>query len=264
MSDDVAAQAAEMLLAARRNRKTIDGLPPGLKPADEAQAYRIQAAYVPMIAKLSGGKPVGRKIGATNPQTQANMGITQPFRGILLSPFVHDTPARIPAEEMFIRVLEVELAFRVGEDIAPSATPWNEKTVAAKLAAILPAIEVVDSRYTQFTQAGGLQLAADNAAAGHWVRGPERTDWRDWDLTDYKVSLSVNGEVKEQGSSAAVLGNPLTAMAWLANSLGKAGETIKAGELITTGTCTKPLGVAKGDKAVADLGRLGQVSVEFV
>jgi len=264
MHRNAAAEAAELLMAAHRSRKPIDSLPPGLKPADEAAAYRIQAAFVPMIARHYGGTRIGRKIGASDPRIQASLGIVQPFHGVLLSCFAHPSPARIPADRFIVRVLEVELAFRVGADIAPAGAPWDERSIAPKLAAILPALEVVDSRYTRFLEAGGLQLAADNAVAGHWVYGPERTDWRDLDLADYEVSLSVNGELKERGSSAAVLGHPLTAMAWLANVLAETGETIGAGEVVTTGTCTKPLAVDGGDEAVADLGRLGLVSATFV
>src|SRR5690606_2842679 len=124
------------------------------------------------------------------------------------------------------------------------------ETIRDAVAAVLPAIEVVDSRFTNWTAVGGLQLIADQAGAGHWVYGEESHNLEDIDLADHPVTLSVNGEVRQRGSSANVLGNPLKSLTWLANDLARNGVTLRAGEVVTTGSCTPAFPAAKGDVAV--------------
>ena len=264
LSQDADARAADTLLEARRNRAPIAGLPDDVRPADEADAYRIQQAYLPKVMALAGGATmVGSKVGATNAAVHQRMSLTQPFRGALLSSVVHASPARIAGDAMMMRVLEVEFAFRMGRDLPATGAPYGQEAVADAIAALVPAIEVVDSRYADWTKAGGLQLIADNASAGHWVYGQEITDWRDIDLADYPVSLTVNGKTVAEGSSANVLGHPLIAMTWLANALAASGDGLKAGQVIASGACTTPVMSQRGDKVVAGFGRLGQVSVDF-
>ena len=263
LNQQAAESAARTLLAARRAMTPIAGLPDAIRPQDEASAYAVQAAYVPMVLEMSGGNAVGYKVGATNDAVQQRMGIVQPFRGLLLSPFVHASPARIPRESCIIRVLEVEFAYRVGRDLPAAGAPYDQAAVKGAMAALLPAIEIVDSRYADWSKAGGLQLIADNASGGHWVYGDAVVDWQGIDLADYKVSLSVNGERKADGSSSNVLGHPLKSMVWLANALAAAGDGLKAGQVVTTGSCTTPVMASPGDSVVADFGPLGQVRVDF-
>jgi len=263
VSQETAARAAAALLEVRRTGERIDGLPEDLKPASLEEAYAIQAAYVPMILDMYGGHRVGHKVGATGPAPQQMLALEAPFRGILLSPFVHRSPAELAAGDTFIRVVESEFAFRLNDDLPAAAAPYDMAAVTAAIASMCISIEVVDLRYTTGMQAGGLQVIADNGGAGHWIEGPPVDDWTAVDLDDHAVSLSINGEVVQEGSSANVLGNPLNSLAWLANDLCLAGDGLRAGDLVITGSCTAPTPADAGALAVADFGVLGQVSVRF-
>jgi len=263
VTQETAVRAAASLAEVRRTGVRIDGLPDGLKPTSLAEAYAIQDAYVPMILELSGGTRAGYKAGATAEAPQQMFGLEAPFRGVLLTPFIHQSPAEIPADACFMRVLEAEFAFRMADDLPPAAAPYDLDAVAGAVGALLTSIEVVDLRYSTGMQAGGLQVIADNGGGGHWVQGNEVADWSAIDLDDYPVSLSINGTVVQQGNSANVLGNPLNSLAWLANDLCMAGGGLRAGDIVTTGTCTAPTPAEPGDEAVADFGDLGQVTVRF-
>src|SRR5690606_17314210 len=147
---------------ARRTRRQIAGLDPD-GPADQDEAYAIQAAtHAGILALAGGGRRIGWKIGATNPQAQAQLGVDAPFHGALLSPFVHAAPAEVPADGFFMRVLEPEIAFRLGRDLPAGGAPYALAAVADAIDAALPAIEIADSRYQDWTRAGALLLIADN------------------------------------------------------------------------------------------------------
>lgn len=260
-----AARAAAMLNDVRTSGAPMEALPSDLTPADAEDAYRIQEAGVAGVLDVAGGGvSVGRKVGATNPTAQEMLGVSEPFQAQLLSPFVLDSPAEIPADDMFMRVMEVEFAFRMGGETTTDGAPYDADSVRPLIAAVVPAIEIVDSRFTDWTSVGGLSVIADQGGGGRWVKGAEITDFAALDFAGYPVSISIDGALRESGTGAAVLGSPLNSLAWLANHLAARGQTLKAGEYVTTGSCTRPFPAAKGETAVADFGDLGQVSVRFI
>jgi 2-keto-4-pentenoate hydratase len=188
--------AAELLLRARRERKLVPGLPAELRPKDLAGAYAIQAATTPrLLSQLGGGRVVGYKVGGTSPESLKMLGLPAPMCGPLLSPLVHDSPARIPAEAFFIRALEMEFGVLLGRDL-PAGRAHTAQSVADAVAAIVPAIEIADTRYDGWPGVGGLQIIADQASAGHWVKGREERNWRGLDLANHAVTFSVNGAEK--------------------------------------------------------------------
>ncbi len=264
MQQELVDCAVALLLEARTGGVRIPGLPENLKPTDTESAYAIQAASLPLILENAGGGAiVGRKVGATNETTQAQLGLSEPFHGVLMSAFVHESPAEIAADSMFMRVLEPEIAFRLGADLPAAGAPYDAASVKPAIATVMGAIEVVDSRYSSGSTVGGLQLIADNASAGHWLHGAECNNIDAIDYTSQPVSLSLNGEVRQEGSTGNALGNSLNALAWLANDLARLGQGLAAGQLVTTGTCTVVVAAEKGDRASADFGPLGRVEVSF-
>ena len=264
MEREAIGRAARLLVEARSDKRRIDALPTELRPTGLAEAYAIQAASLAGILEdAGGGQRLGRKIGCTNAAAQAQLNQNEPFRGALLSPFVHASPATLPADAFFIRMLEPEIAFRLGRDLPAANAPYDAASVKSAIATVMPAIEIVDSRFSDWTTAGGPQLIADNACAGHWVHGTKSPDVEAIDFANHPISISLNGELKERGSSGNALGSSLNALAWLANDLARYGQGLAAGELVTTGTCTSVIPAEKGDVGVADFGALGQVSVSF-
>lgn len=265
MDQTATARAAGILVDARVSRQRIANLPPDCRPDDIATAYRIQTASLEgILNSAGGGRIIGRKIGASNPIHQEMLGLDAPFYGALLSPFIHDSPAEIPADASFMRLLEVEFAFRLSADLPPRDAPYDERSIVAAVATVIPSLEIVDSRYVEWTTIGGLHLIADNAAAGHWVHGVESADLDAIDFTDHATELWINGALREHGNARDVFGNPLAGLAWLANAMIAQGEHLKAGEVVTTGASNPILPAEKGDRVVADFGTLGQVTASFV
>ena len=132
------------------------------------------------------------------------------------------------------------------------------------VAALHVAIEIPDSRFDDFAAAGAPQLVADFACAEFFVLGPAAPDaWRDVDLASHPVAFRVNGTEVSTGSGANVLGDPRIALAWLANDRAERGEPLRAGEVVTTGTCVIPAPVGPDDELEADFGSLGAVGARL-
>lgn len=255
---DVKAAAAE-LLDMRRTQRVEPDLPIDLRPTDLAAAYAVQA----MLVDGLGGDPIGYKCACTSPIAQDALQIDRPLFGRLLSETTSGSGATLDASQFVHRVVEAEFAFRLGSDVEPIVGGHTRDSVAEHIDAVIPAIEIVDYRYESW-MLGALQVAADNAIHGWWVHGDPVTDWRQLDLEANGVEVRRNGDVVTSGSGAAVLGHPLTVMAWLADELPRFGLSMRAGDLVTTGVTTDVFEAQAGDALRADFESVGSVELRFV
>jgi 2-keto-4-pentenoate hydratase len=162
-----------------------------------------------------------------------------------------------------MRVAEPEFAFHMKTDLPARSAPYTMQQVLDAVDTLHPAIEIPDSRFADFAAAGEAQLIADNACAHLFVLGPATTaDWRSLDLVEERPVITMRGQ-QFIGHGKNVLGDPRLALTWLANELRQLGATLKAGRVVTTGTCHPPLPIAAGDFCAVDFGVLGKVSVGF-
>lgn len=249
MTDPVG-EAAALIARARERARPIDGFPDLLRaPAD---GYRVQDA----LARRSG--VAGWKVGALTAFQQRRLGVAQPVAAPLLAPFVKPSPARFAAGAFIHPTVEAEFAFVLGRDLPPRGAGYTADDIGRAVAAICPAIEVVDARVRGATPPP--VAIADFLGNGAFVHGAAQEDWRRFDLRDHPVVLQV-GTRAAAGSSAAILGNPLAAVLILANAQPPVAGGLKAGQIVTTGSCTGITAIEPGEEAVADFGPLGQVRV---
>ncbi len=259
--DMAQAKAASALLVRHwRDGTAIEALPPPLRPADRAEGYLIQA----QLAEPGGAPPYGWKIAATSVAGQNHIGVDGPLAGRLLAAMVHPDGATLPFGANRLRVAEAEFAFRMARDLPPRDAPYNVAEVLDAVATLHPAIEIPDTRFTDVARAGAPQLIADNACAHQFVLGPAATaDWRGLDLAAHRVLGTVGARPPRDGIGSNVLGDPCVALAWLANELSRHGETLRAGQVVTTGTCVVPMEVVAGEAVDAAFGALGRVGMRF-
>lgn len=257
-------KAADLLLQARLNRRQLSKLPDDSLPATLAEAYAIQEALTRRLLAHYGGQQAGYKIACTNEAAQRFLNLDGPFHGPLLSALIHRSSAQLPATDFSMRAIEPEFGFEMAQSLPPRGEAYTREEVTAAVGALLPAIEIVDSRYEAWTTIGAACLIADQAAHGAWVSGERVADWRALDLAAHEARLFINGALNQTGRGAVVLGHPLNALTWLANALREQGRGLKAGDLITTGVCVDEIYEAQpGDVIKADFGVLGVVEVEF-
>jgi 2-keto-4-pentenoate hydratase len=229
------------------------------RPRDRAEGYAIQAA----LEDSSAAALYGWKIAATSTAGQKHINVDGPMAGrILAETLIADGgTASMAGNEM--RVAEPEFAFRMANDLPPRPSPYTVQEVLDAVASLHPAIEIPDSRFSDFVSAGAAQIIADNACAHLFVLGaPTTSNWRALDLVAERPVIRLRGE-SFIGHGKNVLGDPLLALTWLANELRQLGITLRAGQIVTTGTCHPPLPIQAGDVMEADFGVLGKVSVRF-
>lgn len=250
--------ASDLIVAHWRAGTRIAALPPDLAPATRAQGYAIQAhleAHAPLF---------GWKIAATSAAGQAHIGVDGPLAGRLLADHVYAPGALLPWANNYMNVAEAEFAFRMARDLPPRATPYTVAETLDAVATLHPAIEIPDSRFRDFVTVGGPALIADNACAHDFVLGPATmADWRAIDLAAHRATGTVRGGAVHEGIGANVLGDPRVALTWLVNELSAHGITLRAGQIVTTGTCLIPLPIAPGDEIKMDFGLLGTVAARF-
>ena len=259
---DRVSAACEYLLDLRRTKRTVAALPADVVPRSLAEGYEVQDRLVRHLLGESGGTPVGYKIACTSELAQRALGVDGPFFGVLMSQSTHRGPATLRGSDYTVRCAEAEFGFEMAEDV-PAGPAYTAETITDFIGSALPSIEIVDHRYDNWQTVGAPSLLADNAIHGAWVPGEPYAGWRDLDFARHPVVLTVNGEKSFPGSGAAVLGNPLTVVAWLANELPRFGRQLRRGDRITTGVTTDIYLAQPGDHLAADFGPLGRVSMAF-
>jgi 2-keto-4-pentenoate hydratase len=253
----------QLLCDARTKHLRLAELPEAVRPKTPEEAYRCQDILVQQLLDHYGGAGIGYKIACTNVTAQRQLNVDGPFHGRMTSAFCFDNPARIGAEQFFMRVVEAEFAFRMARDLPPVSADRSIVEVGKAVEGVLPSIEIVDSRFDDWTTIGVLSLIADNACHAAWVKGSLVEDWRGIDLAAQTVRLTVNGNLHREGSGGAVLGHPLNALTWLANQLSAQGRGLKAGQYVTTGVTMEVYMGQRGDQITADFGPLGAVKLAF-
>lgn len=261
---DVALAAARLLWSHRQAGTAIDALPTTLRPADRVAGHAIQAR----LPEVAGRPVVGWKIAATSPSGQAHIGVDGPLAGCVLAGLVDTDGTTVSLAGNRMCVAEPEFAFRFGRALAPRAAPYTAAQVLDAVDALLPAVEVPNSRFADFARAGEAQLIADDACANRFVLGtPAVFDGRSLDLRAHRVRAEVcdaGGRCwTREGDGTAVLGDPCLALAWLVNELSSLGVAVEAGQFVSTGTCMTPLKVRPGDRVQVDYGVLGRVTAHF-
>jgi 2-keto-4-pentenoate hydratase len=252
-------EAATRLLAAYETRKAIAPLTATYEDMTLDDAYAVQLAQV--AEHTSAGRTVkGHKVGLTSLAMQELLGVDEPDYGHLFDDFFHAEQEPIPMTPFLQPRIEPEIGFVLK---APLQGP--DVTVEHAIAAIdyvVPSLEIVDSRIKDW-KIGLLDTIADNASSGAVVLGATHTDVHAVDLALSECVFTRNGEVVGGGAGAAVLGSPVNALVWLANTLSARGVALEAGHVILPGAVCAMVPVEPGDTFTATFSGLGSVTAIF-
>lgn len=253
-------KAANTLWRHTRERTRLGDIPESYRPSSRVVAYAVQEE----VARLSGRRVAGWKIAATSEAGQKHIGVDGPIAARLLSEHIIAGGLAISMAANVMNVAEAEFAFRMQRELPARSRPYEREEVMDAVDTLHLAIEVPDSRYEDFARVGANQLIADAACASWLVVSPATVaDWRPIDLAEHNVVAYRNGMIAGEGKGGNVLGDPRTALTWLANEMCHIGEGLRAGQLVTTGACVAPLSVEPGDTVLADFGVFGTVEVGF-
>jgi 2-keto-4-pentenoate hydratase len=253
--DELAADLAQ----AERSREPIAPLTSAYPDIDVVDAYEIQLINIRQRV-AEGARVLGHKVGLSSLAMQQMMGVDEPDYGHLLDEMqvFEDTPVK--AGRYLSPRVEVEVGFILAADLPGAGC--TEDDVLAATEALVPSIELIDTRITDWKIAL-CDTIADNASSAGFVLGEARVSPRDLDVKAIDAVLTRNGEVVAEGRSDAVLGNPVTAVAWLSRKVESFGVRLRKGDIVLPGSCTRAIDAHAGDAFVADFAGLGSVRLSF-
>ncbi len=223
-------------------------------------AYHIQQQMISRRLE-KGEKVIGKKIGVTSKAVMNMLGVHQPDFGYLLDGMVYNEGESIDMSTLIQPKAEGEIAFLLKKDLqGPGVTAAD---VLAATEGVMACFEIVDSRITDW-KIKIQDTVADNASCGVFVLGDQLVDISKVDLALCGMVLEKNGEIVVTGAGAATMGHPVNAMVWLANTLGKLGIALKAGDIVLSGAMGAMVPVGRGDNLRVSIGGIGGCSVRFV
>lgn len=259
LSEKALAEAAQKLITAAKDLKPIDPLTEIHPEITLEEAYRVQ--LITVDARLAESqRVVGKKIGLTSPAIQQVFNVYEPDYGHLLDDMLASEGEGLATSRLLQPRVEGEIAFILGRDLTgPGATPLD---VIRATAGVTAALEIIDSRIRDW-KIKIQDTVADNASSGAFVLGSNIVPLTGLDLRYVGFVMTKNGQVVSTAAGAAVLGNPLQSVAWLANKMHEYGISLKTGEVILSGSAVAPVPVEEGDSIHLTVDRIGDVSCFF-
>jgi 2-keto-4-pentenoate hydratase len=253
-----ASDAAQILYQAKLNRAPIEPLTSSNPGLGVEEAYEIQSKLVELLLG-EGGRKVGYKLGLTSKPMQEMLGVEEPDYGPVLSSMVYDDGVELDLANYIQPKVEAEIALMLSKPIrGPGVTAAQ---AADSISGAIAAIEMVDSRIADWK----IKLPdtiSDLASSAAAVLS-SRLVPIDFDLRLCGMAISLNGGTVATGAGAAALGDPVGAVAWLANTLAPYDITLEPGQFVMTGALHAAFTVTPGDRVQADFDRLGRVGMSF-
>ena len=259
LTEETIESLAKEVLDAEIQRKPIKPITERYPQITSSDAYAIQLEIV-KAKEQAGQVVVGKKIGLTSKPMQKLFGVFEPDYGHIMDRIVVLEGDDIDLAQLIQPKFEVEIAFVLRENLTGPSV--NTARVLKASEGVMAAIEVIDSRIENW-KIRIQDTIADNASIGRIILGGRLVSVEDIDLRLIGMVSKKNGEIVSCSSSAAVLGNPAQAVAWLANKISEYNLSLKAGEIVMSGSFAAAVEISKGDHVIAELDRLGTVSARF-
>lgn len=254
MADIDIRRKAEGITRLFRERRQIDALPAELMPADLDEAYAIRGAFEELGIAGGRGAVAGYKIGLTTPIMQKLCGVAEPVYGAIFAGEAHHGRAELDVRNYCRLGIETEIAVRLGEDLPQGG---DRERVAGAVESCMAAIELLEDLRHDYKRLSAAAMVAGNVWNAGVVVGMPVADWRPLDLAQLTARLTINGSEIGQGKGGDVMGNPLNALAWLADKRAAEGAPLKRGMIVMTGSMVPIQFPSPGDRAVVEVDGLG-------
>lgn len=252
---------AKELYSSQKNCAPIEAITDRYPEITIEEAYEIQLEVV-KLKEADGLHVIGKKIGLTNKPIRDQIGVQEPDYGIITSDGLILDGETLYMDQFIAPRIESEIAFILDKDITKDMYPVKPTDIINATYGISPALEIVDSRVRDW-KIKIQDTVSDAASYAAICLGNRITKLDSLDLRLIGMAAYLNGELVQHGSSAAVMGNPINSMVWLANKLLSLGVEMKKGEIILTGSLTPVFDIKKGDTVNVVFDHLGSVSLNI-
>ncbi len=227
-------------------------------PRSNADGYAVAANVVDRL----GWEPLGWKIAGTTRAVREKLRIDAPIYGRTFRRFAHSSPCTLRHGELLDPLVECEFFVTLAQDLPARDEPRSLDDVRSAIGTVHAGIEVAECRFPNSALPPLPAILADSAASGRYVFGHEIPNWRDG-LSEFVVILDVDGQARRRGTGHDVMGDPITPLHWLAETLRGRGMGLHSGETISTGSCTGMFPVKRGAKVIAHFGDHARVEIDF-
>ena len=244
-------QASEILLEARRTVTPITELPAKLRPTTLSEAYFLQGVVIEELGAIAGWK-----VGAPSPDTT-------PVFGPMFDFGVAPSGSLIASRMRRMRGVEAEIAFLIGRDLPTRSAPYTRDEVVSAIASAHPAIELLESAYTDPDAVDRLSMIGDLQMHGGFVYGPAFAKWRDFDYSIENVTVSIDGAIRTDKGANAAGPDILRLVQWLANEGQPRTGGLRAGQWITTGSWMGKTLATPGSVVHVHFNHFGDVTAIF-
>lgn len=254
MNELAVTQAADALFEAQLAARAIDPVREIVGDGNVEAAYAVQELVIER-RESDGLVRIGRKVGLTNPAVQTQLGVDQPDFGVLLSDMDVSGDAPVDMARLIAPRIEAEIAFMMARDV----DAVDRASVVASVGSARAAFEIVDSRVRDW-RISIVDTIADNASSALFVLGDVELALDDFDPVAIPMSLTADGEVVSTGDGSACMGDPVSALVWVAETAARVGRPLRAGEVVLSGALGPMVPFTAGTSYTADLGILGTVT----
>ena len=259
MDSNIIQTLGDSLYQALRSNSVIDPITNQYPDMTIEDAYAVQKRMIDRRVQ-DGEVIVGKKIGVTSRAVMNMLGVYQPDFGYMMDRMIVNEGESIAMSTLIQPKAEGEIAFLLKKDLMGPGL--SNADILAATECVIPCFEIVDSRIRDW-KIKIQDTVADNASCGVFVLGDSAVSPRKVDLSTCGMVLEKNGEIVATGSGAAAMGSPVNAITWLANTLGRLGVPLKAGEVVLSGALAAMFPCAAGDNFRVSIGGIGACSVRF-
>lgn len=259
MTKELVSQFATVLNSARINAKPIVQLSQSYK-ISRSEAYEMQEKQL-AERTTTGEKQVGWKMGLTSEAKRKQMNLDSPLYGFLTDKMQVQNRGTFNIASQIHSKIEPEIAFLMFKDLPKNPT---RAQVMESVSAIAPALEILDSRYTEFKYFSMEDVIADNSSSSHFVLGPWEKKFNQIDIKNLKLTMKVDGVAKQTGTTEAISGDPAQSVIELCHLLAERGQTLKAGSIVLAGAATAAEALVADQVITLEMDQLEKIEVKII
>jgi 2-oxo-3-hexenedioate decarboxylase len=252
-------QYATVLNSARLHAAPIAQLSQTLEISRQ-DAYAMQEKQL-SLRHAQGEKQIGWKMGLTSEAKRKQMNLDSPLYGFLTDQMQVKNNSEFNMAKQIHCKIEPEIAFLMSKDL-PSKV--SRAQVMESILAVAPAFEILDSRYTEFKYFSMEDVIADNSSSSFFVVGPWEKKFNQFDIKNLKLTMKVDGEIKQHGSTEAISGDPVQSVIELCQLLGERNQKLKAGMIVLAGAATAAEALKAGQTVNLEMEHLQNISVKVI